>query len=82
MTREERILQVARDYVGAAWHDPGEEPQGEYEIVCQDTLGNVWLTTREEDLKYYESGWEECAICEFMARWGYVSDIIPKGGEQ
>ena len=82
MTREERILQAARDYVGNAWHDPSEEPQGEYEIVCQDTLGNVWLTNREEDLKYYESGWEECAICEFMTRWIYVSDLLSKGGER
>ena len=64
------------------WHDAIEEPQGEYEIICQDTLGNVWLTDRRAVTKYYETGWEERAIRECIARWAYVSDLLPKGGKR
>ena len=60
------------------WHDAIEEPQGEYEIICQDTLGDVWLTKRRS----YETGWEERAIRECIVRWSYVKDLLPKGGEQ
>ena len=58
------------------WHDAREVPQCEYEFICQDTLGDVWLTVR----RAYETSWEERAIRECIARWAYVSDILPKGG--
>ena len=64
------------------WHDAIEEPQGEYEIICQDTLGNVWLTDRREDMKYHGTGWEECVMCECIVRWAYIKDLLPKGGEK
>ena len=64
------------------WHDAIEEPQGEYEIVCQDTLENVWLTNRKEDMKYHQTGWLECVMCECIVRWAYIKDLLPKGGER
>ena len=64
------------------WHDAIEEPQGEYDIVCQDTLENVWLTNRREDMKYHQTGWEECVMSECIVRWAYVKDILPKGGKK
>ena len=60
------------------WHDASEEPQCEYEFICQDTLGNVWLTDRRAN----ETGWEEYAACECIVHWAYVSDITPKGGKK
>ena len=60
------------------WPDAIEEPQGEYEIVCQDTLGYVWVTKR----RAYETGWEERAIRESIVRWAYVKDLLPKGGKR
>ena len=60
------------------WHDASEEPQGEYEFICQDTLGDVWLTKRI----VYETGWEERAIRECIVRWAYVKDLLPKGGKK
>lgn len=63
------------------WHDAIEEPQGEYEIICIDTLENVWLTNRREDMKYHQNGWEECRMCECIVRWAYVKDLFPKGGK-
>lgn len=59
------------------WHDASEEPQGEYEIICIDTLENVWLTNRREDMKYHQNGWEECVMCECIVRWAYISDLLP-----
>lgn len=63
------------------WHDAREVPQCEYDIICQDTLGDVWITHRRAVTKYYETGWEERAIRECIARWAYVSDLLPKGGK-
>ena len=63
------------------WHDAIEEPQGEYEIICLDTLGNVWITNRKQDMKHYESGWLECTMCECIVQWAYVNDLLPKGGD-
>ena len=64
------------------WHDAREVPQCEYDIICQDTLGDVWITHRRAVTKYYETGWEERAIRECIARWAYVSDLLPKGGKK
>ena len=63
------------------WHDAIEEPQGEYDIVCQDTLENVWLTHSIEVMTYHQS-WENFVMCEFIVRWAYVKDLFPKGGER
>ena len=60
------------------WHDAVEEPQCEYEFICQDTLGDVWLTVRRAN----ETGWEERAIRECIVRWAYVKDLLPKGGKK
>ena len=62
------------------WHDASEKPQGEYEIICQDEFEHIWLTDRREDIEHYENGWEECAACECIVRWAYISDLLPKGG--
>ena len=74
----------AQDVVNlnCVWHGASEEPQGEYDIVCQDTLENVWLTNRREDMKYHQTGLEECVMCECIVRWAYVKDILPKGGKK
>ena len=59
------------------WHDASEEPQGEYEIICQDEFEHMWLTDRREDIEHYKNGWEECAACECIIRWAYISDLLP-----
>lgn len=64
------------------WHQADEEPQGEYEIICQDEFEHIWLTDRREDIEHYENGWEECAACECIVRWAYISDLLPKGGKE
>ena len=64
------------------WHDAREVPQYEYDIICQDTSGDVWITHRRAVTKYYETGWEERAIRECISRWAYISDLLPKGSEK
>ena len=61
------------------WHDACEEPQGEYEIICQDEFEHVWLTDWREVARQHASGWEEYTACECIVHWAYVSDITPKG---
>ena len=68
--------------LNCVWHDASDIPQCEYDIICQDTLGDVWITHRRAVTKYYETGWEERAIRECIARWAYVSDLLPKGGKR
>lgn len=68
----------AEPNLNSIWHDASYIPQCEYDIICQDTLGDVWLTKR----RAYETGWEERAIRECIVRWAYISDLLPKGGEK
>ena len=70
----------AEQNLESLWHDAYEEPQGEYEIICQDEFEHVWLTDWREVVKQHSSGWEEYVACECIVNWAYVSDIMPKGG--
>ena len=63
------------------WHDASEEPQGEYEIICQDEFEHVWLTDRREAMKQHESEWNEYAACDCIVRWAYINGLL-QGGEQ
>lgn len=65
------------------WHDAtSEEPQGEYEIMCQDEFEGVWLTCYRKDIKDYKNGWKECVAGDCIVRWAYIKDILPEGGEE
>lgn len=64
------------------WHDASEEPQGKYEIICQDEFENVWLTDYSKDEEHHENGWKECVECECIVRWAYISSLLPKGGKK
>lgn len=64
------------------WHNATEEPAGKYEILVQDEFGHFWLTDYVEDISHYQNGWKECAACECIIRWAYISDLLPKGGEE
>lgn len=64
------------------WHSADEEPKDKYEILVQDEFGHFWLTDYVEDISHYQNGWKECAACECIIRWAYISDLLPKGGEE
>ena len=67
--------------LSSLWHSADEEPVGKYEILVQDEFGHFWLTDYVEDISHYQNGWKECAACECIIRWAYVSELLPKGGE-
>ena len=60
------------------WHKASEEPQGEYEIIYQDEFNHVWLSTYRKDIEQYKNWWEECVACNYIIRWAYISDLLPK----
>lgn len=62
------------------WHSADEEPNDKYEILVQDEFGHFWLTDYVEDISHYQNGWKECAACECIIRWAYISELLPKGG--
>lgn len=59
------------------WHHADEEPEDKYEILVQDEFGHFWLTDYVEDVSHYQNGWKECAACECIIRWAYISDLLP-----
>lgn len=64
--------------LSSLWHDASEEPK-EYPILVQDEFGNVWV---QYSLKDYADGWKEFKGCECLTRWAYITDLLPKGGEE
>lgn len=63
------------------WHDVSEEPQGKYYIVCQDTFGSVFPIHSIEVMTYDQS-WVKFVMFEYIVRWAYVKDLLPKGGKK
>ena len=60
------------------WHDASEEPK-RTPILCQNERGNVWV---QYHLRDYINAWREFKEYEDVARWAYLSDLLPKGGEK
>lgn len=60
------------------WHDASEEPK-RTPILCQNERGNVWV---QYHLRDYINAWREFKEYEDVARWAYLSDLLPKGGEE
>ena len=60
------------------WHDASEEPQGKYEIIYQDEFNHVWLATYRKNIEQYKNWWEECVACNYIVRWAYIRDLLPK----
>ena len=63
--------------LSSVWHSADEEPEDKYEILVQDEFGHFWLTDYVEDVSHYQNGWKECAACECIIRWAYISDLLP-----
>lgn len=75
-------VEWADEHPANVWHSADEEPKDKYEIMVQDEFGHFWLTDYVEDISHYQNGWKECAASECIIRWAYISDILPKGGEE
>ena len=64
------------------WHEPSEEPEGDYcDILHQDENGCCWMESKADVMRLYDT-WNEFIEIETIIRWAYVSDLLPKGGKQ
>lgn len=64
------------------WHQVTEEPVGkDWRILCEDKSDNCWVASRHCVFPIYFN-WEEYALDKALTRWAYVSDLLPKGGEE
>lgn len=67
---------------GRVWHDTSEEPEGDCcDIIHQDENGCCWIESKADIMRLYDT-WNEFTEVETIIRWAYVSDLLPKGGEQ
>ena len=76
-----------REYtdLSQVWHDASEEPKEDLGkddsvIIYQDKYGNCWFTTKRE-IVILHINWE-CFATVNIKRWAYITDLLPKGGEQ
>lgn len=66
----------------ALWHPASEEPAGrDWRILCEDDSGNCWVASRR-DAFTIGYNWQEFAEDEALTRWAYISELLPKGGEE
>ena len=64
------------------WHSADEEPEGrDWRILCEDDSGNCWVASRR-DAFTIGYNWKEFAEDKALKRWAYISDLMPKGGEE
>ena len=66
---------------GSVWHEPSEEPEGDYcDILHQDENGCCWIESKADVMQLYDT-WNEFIEIETIIRWAFVSDLLPKGGK-
>lgn len=98
MTREEQIIAEAKKYYyddinchnaflhGVewadehpvdVWHDVSEEPNIDEDVVLYDSCGNFVTEFYNGDIT-----WNNIVVFHKATIWAYISDLLPKGGEQ
>ena len=74
--------QWADKHPAKVWHQASEEPAGrDWRILCEDESGNCWVASRR-DAFTIGYNWQEFAEDEALTRWAYISELLPKGGEE
>lgn len=64
------------------WHDASEEPAGDsWVILCEDDSGNCFCQNKIIVVELFLN-WQESAEKVWLKRWAYVSDLLPKEGEE
>ena len=63
------------------WHDASEEPERRNGgILCEHDL-YYWVATQPYLSSIY-GNWHKKVKREHLVRWAYISDLLPKGGEE
>lgn len=71
----------ANERLTNVWHSADEVPTGEYEIICQNNEAKSWACNWKYVYQAY-SNWNEFTILSSVKQWAYVSELLPKGGEE
>ena len=59
------------------WHDASEEPRCEELLLGENSDGfSIYRWCGQED------NWEAFVNETGLSRWAYISDLLPKGGEE
>lgn len=75
-------IKWADEHPANVWHQATEEPAGRHWIIlCQDERNGCWVDNRVDAMLLHNT-WNEYAAIECIIRWAYISDLLPKGGEE
>lgn len=68
--------------LSSLWHDASEEPTGkDLKILLEDKHGKHWVTSRYSVSVFY-GNWQKFTEDDALTRWAYLSELLPKGGEE
>lgn len=74
-----------REYtdLSQVWHDASEEPE-KGELILVEVMNTI---PKKNEVRYFVECVEEWVVNlmkteGFQTRWAYISDLLPKGGEE
>lgn len=76
-------VEWADEHPANVWHEASEEPKFGEDVIAIDidgaSVAGVYKDYNGKGIYRYH-----CFLCEWDAvdKWAYVSDLLPKGGEQ
>lgn len=64
------------------WHPADEQPVGrDWKILIEDKSGCYWVEGKCSVYSFYDS-WQNYVENFELTRWAYISNLLPKGGEE
>lgn len=68
-----------REYtdLSSLWHDASEEPKIDEDVVLYDSCGNFVTEFYNGDVT-----WNNIVVFHKATIWAYISDLLPKGGNE
>lgn len=69
--------------LSSLWHLASEEPKGDdWKVLCQDKYGDYFIVAYNPYETECDITWDEYTNSLFISKWIYITDILPKGGEE
>lgn len=74
----------ANEHLIDIWHDASEEPKIGYDIVVIDRLYQLWVIQPYDYCNECNLNSWKCYVRNYndIQKWTYISDLLPKGGQQ
>lgn len=73
-----------KEVINSLWHDAAEEPDASLDAWIVMQTGKDFIEVHKYGGFNADGGqtWQQQAEKGFVIRWAYLSDLMPKGGEQ